>query len=170
MELLLFLAWVILVRLAELAMAARNARWLKQQGAVEYGRSHYPFIVALHTCFLLAMPLEYYLRPVHYPLQLFWLLLFLLLTALKALVIATLGRYWNTRIYRVPGAVAVRKGIYRYIRHPNYVIVVLEFIVIPMVFRLYITALVFSVLNAFMLWVRIRTENRVWAESGSGVK
>jgi methyltransferase len=160
MEFLLFLAWVLLVRLVELLWSARNERWLLRQGAIEYGRGHYPVIVALHTCFILALPLEYYLKggseALHWP----WLLVWLLLSVLKGIVIATLGYYWNTRIYRVPGSRPVNKGIYRYVRHPNYVIVVLELIVIPMCFHLYVTALVFSLLNALVLRVRVKEENK----------
>ena len=93
-----------------------------------------------------------------------FLLLFILLLTFKYWVLSSLGLYWNTRIYRVPGAIAVRKGPYKLFKHPNYVDVVLEIAVIPLVFHLYYTALIFSVLNAIMLFVRIRVENKVWAE------
>jgi methyltransferase len=79
-------------------------------------------------------------------------------------VIVSLGKYWNTKILRIPGMAPVTKGPYKYFRHPNYIIVVCEFIVVPLVFHLYSTAIIFSVLNAFMLSVRIREENRAWNE------
>jgi len=92
-----------------------------------------------------------------------FLLLFILLLLFKYWVLSSLGLYWNTRIYRVPGSVAVKKGPYKLFKHPNYVDVVLEIAIIPLVFHLYYTALIFSVLNAIMLSVRIKVENKVWA-------
>ena len=78
------------------------------------------------------------------------------------MVIASLGKYWNTKILRIPGMAPIKKGAYKYFTHPNYIIVICEFIVVPMVFHLYWTAVIFSALNAVILWIRIREENEAW--------
>jgi methyltransferase len=158
-----FIIFLVAQRITELYISKRNERWLLSQGAIEYGREHYPYIVALHTLFIVSLIVEYYLSGGH-PMSYVFLLLFILLLTFKYWVLSSLGLYWNTRIYRVPGAVAVRKGPYKLFKHPNYVDVVLEIAIIPLVFHLYYTALIFSVLNAIMLSVRIRVENKVWAE------
>lgn len=157
---ILFISFVVVQRLLELGIAGKNERWARSQGAVEYGQEHYPFIVALHTLFIVAMIAEYSLSRGQF--NLFVLILFLLLIALKIWVLSSLGKYWNTKILRVPGALVVRKGPYRWFKHPNYFIVVCEIIVIPMVFHLVYTAVIFTVLNALMLRVRIREEEKVW--------
>ena len=163
MYFIIFIAFLIFQRFTELYISKRNERWLLSQGAIEYGREHYPYIVALHTLFIVSLIVEYYLSGGQ-PMSYIFLLLFILLLTFKYWVLSSLGLYWNTRIYRVPGAVAVRKGPYKLFKHPNYVDVVLEIAIIPLVFHLYYTALIFSVLNAIMLLVRIRVENKVWAE------
>ena len=163
MYFIIFILFLITQRFTELYISKRNEKWLLSQGAIEYGREHYPYIVALHTLFIVSLIAEYYLsggRPVSYV----FLLLFIGLLIFKYWVLSSLGYYWNTRIYRIPGAVAVRKGPYKFFKHPNYVDVVLEIAIIPLVFNLYYTALIFSVLNAIMLSVRIRVENRVWTD------
>lgn len=159
MAFICFISFVILLRLAELYIAARNERRLRQEGAVEYGSAHYPAMVCLHAFFFVSLLAEYYLSgPYSYHTAI--IALYLLLVLLKAWVISSLGRFWNTRILRIPGAPLIAKGPYRFVKHPNYVIVIAEIIVIPMAFGLYRTAIVFSLLNAAMLYVRIRVENR----------
>jgi methyltransferase len=162
MYFIIFILFLIIQRFTELYISKRNEKWLLSKGAVEYGREHYPYIVALHTLFVISLIAEYYLtggKPISY----IFLLLFLLLLAFKYWVLSSLGTYWNTRIYRVPGAVAVKKGPYKLFKHPNYVDVICEIAIIPLVFHLYYTAVIFSVLNAIMLTVRIKVENKVWA-------
>jgi methyltransferase len=163
MYFIIFIAFLTTQRLVELYISKRNEKWLLSKGAVEYGRAHYPYIVALHTLFIISLIAEYYLvggKTTNY----WFLLAFMLLLLFKYWVLSSLGPYWNTRIYRVPGSVAVKKGPYRLFKHPNYVDVVCEIAIIPLVFHLYYTAVIFSVLNAVMLMVRIRVENRVWEE------
>ena len=163
MYFILVISFLVLQRLSELFVARRNERWLLQQGAIEYGQKHYRWIVLMHICFISSLIVEYLLRPdpvFYYPL----LICYLVLVAAKTWVIASLGRFWNTKIYRVPGVSAVRRGLYRYIRHPNYAIVVAEILIIPLIFGLYVTAVIFTLLNAIALSVRIKEENRVWAE------
>ena len=162
MYFIIFIAFLITQRFTELYISKRNERWLLSQGAIEHGREHYPYIVALHTLFVVSLIAEYYLSGGP-PMSRIFLLLFVLLLIFKYWVLSSLGLYWNTKIYRIPGAVAVRKGPYKWFKHPNYVDVVLEIAIIPLVFHLYYTALIFSVLNVIMLSVRIRVENKVWA-------
>lgn len=163
MYFIIFILFLITQRLTELAISKRNEKWLLAQGAIEYGREHYPFIVALHSLFIVSLIAEYYLtggQSISY----ICLALFILLLIFKYWVLSSLGTYWNTRIYRVPGAIAVKKGPYKLFKHPNYVDVVCEIAIIPLVFHLYYTAIIFSVLNAVMLSVRIKVENKVWAK------
>jgi methyltransferase len=164
---LIFLAvgLVGLQRLLELALSRRNERRLRARGAVERGRGHYPLIVALHALWLLSTLVEGVLRgpglPALWPIP---LTLFLLVQPLRYWAIFTLGGYWNIRILIVPGTKLVRRGPYRYLKHPNYVVVVVEILTFPLIFGAWITALVFSILNAALLYVRIREENRALAE------
>jgi methyltransferase len=153
------LGFVTLQRLAELRIADRNSRRLLQEGAVEYGRGHYPFIVALHMLWLAAL---WWWAPGQ-PIDLRLLVVFVLLQLGRVWVIATLGDRWTTRIIVKPGAPLIRSGPYRFLRHPNYFIVTLEIAVLPLVFGLGQIALIFSVLNAIILAVRIRAENRALA-------
>lgn len=160
---IIFILFLIAQRLTELYVSKKNEKWLLAQGAIEYGREHYPYIVALHTLFIVSLIVEYYVTGGH-PISYIALSLFILLLAFKYWVLSSLGTYWNTRIYRVPGAIGVKKGPYKIFKHPNYVDVVCEIAIIPLVFHLYYTAIIFSVLNAIMLSVRIRVENKVWAK------
>ncbi|QXV65158.1 hypothetical protein INP83_19085 [Mucilaginibacter sp. 21P] len=158
----IFIAFLICQRLSELYVSSRNEKWLLQHGAVEYGRDHYPYMVTMHTLFIISLIVEYNLRHEVFA-NYYFIALFVLLCCLKAIVIANLGTYWNTRIYRVPGTPPVATGIYKYIKHPNYIIVVIEIAVIPLAFGLYYTCFIFSLLNAAMLTVRIRKENEALA-------
>jgi methyltransferase len=162
MGFVLFISFFIAQRISELLVAKKNEKWLRAQGAIEYGKSHYSFIVLLHILFISSLITEYVLRAEAH-LDILFLILFFLLLSSKIWVITSLGKYWNTKIFRIPGAVPIKKGPYKLLKHPNYIIVVLEFIVVPLVFHLYFTAVVFSFLNTLMLWVRIREEEKVWA-------
>lgn len=158
----IFVTFLVLLRLGELVLARRNERWLLQHGAVEYGRGHYRYIVILHVLFFVSLITEYVLTSTGYysvPL----LVLYFLLLAFKAWVVFSLGRFWNTKILHISGYPLVRKGPYKFMKHPNYVIVIAEIALIPLIFHLYITAVVFTLLNAGMLYVRITEENRVLA-------
>ena len=158
----LFIGFIIAIRLAELVVARTNEKWARERGAVEYGKEHYPFIVALHVSFIVSLIVEYYFsRPVFF--DQYYLVIFLCLIALKVWVISSLGKYWNTKILRIAHVKLVKRGPYRFVKHPNYIIVVAEIAIIPLVFSLYYTAVIFSILNAFMLAVRIRVENKALA-------
>ena len=148
-------------RLIEVKVSNRNAKWSLEQGGTEYGRSHYPFMVVLHTVFLFACVGEvfYFEREV----GTLWLVLFTGLALgcqeLRWWCINTLGQRWNTRVIIVPNLPRVTGGPYRYVNHPNYVVVALEGIILPLVHQAWLTAICFTILNAGLMLVRIRCEN-----------
>jgi methyltransferase len=150
------LAFVTLQRLVELPLAHANTRRLLAAGGHEVGAAHYPWIVALHIAWLLTLWWVAPGRPIDIP----FLLLFLLIEAGRIWVLRTLGPRWTTRIIVVPGEQLVTTGPYRFVRHPNYLVVVGEIAVLPLVFGLWDVAIIFSLLNAAILTVRIRAENR----------
>lgn len=146
---------VALERLAELAVARRNTQRLLAAGAVEHGARHYPFVVAIHAAWLAALLLWV---PGDAPVRWIFLSPFILLQFARVWVIATLGPYWTTRIIVPPGAPTVRRGPYRWLRHPNYVIVAAEIALLPLAFGAWDVALLFSLANALVLSYRIRSE------------
>lgn len=157
------LGFVTLQRVGELWLAARNTRWLKARGGVEVGARHYPLLVMLHTAWLGVIWGMAWDRPVNLAL----LAVFVLLQALRVWVIVTLDGRWTTRIIVLPGEPLVRKGPYRFLSHPNYWVVVGEIAVLPLMFGLPVTALIFSALNAAVLAVRIRAENQALGRAGA---
>ena len=150
------LAFVTLQRLVELPIARANTSRLLTEGGHEVGAGHYPLIVALHAAWLLTLWWLAPGRPVDIP----FLLLFLLIEAGRVWVLRTLGNRWTTRIIVVPGETLVGSGPYRFVRHPNYLVVIGEIAVLPLVFGLWDIAIIFSALNAAVLTVRIRAENK----------
>lgn len=155
----LILGLVTAQRLGELVLARRNTRRLLAQGAHEVGAAHYPLIVALHAVWLLGLwYLAVYRVPAGQSVNLFWLLLFVVLQLARVWVIASLGGRWTTRIIILPGATLVRRGPYRFLSHPNYWVVAGELLVLPLVFGLAWYGLVFTLLNAAVMWIRIRAE------------
>ena len=148
------LALVTAQRLGELVYARFNEARLKKAGAIEHGASHYPLIVALHAAWLAGLwLLAGGIRP-HYG----WLSAFVLLQFARIWVLHTLGSRWTTRVFVLPDKAPIRTGPYRFLSHPNYAVVAAEIFVLPMAFGLVAYALVFSVLNALVLAVRIRAE------------
>jgi len=142
-------------RLAELAWARRNTRRLISAGAVEVGASHYPVLVVLHAAWLASLALSVDATTRLAP---WWLGLFGALQIGRLWVFLTLGRFWTTRVITLPQAPLVRHGSYRFLRHPNYVVVMLEIAVLPLAFGLPWQALIFSGLNGLLLWHRVRIE------------
>lgn len=163
MYFIIFISVFILQRLSELYISRQNEKWLLQNGAIEYGQSHYPYIVAMHTLFIISMIAEYILQG-GTPISYVFLGLFILVLLFKYWALSSLGKYWNTKIYRIPGVYPIKKGPYKLFKHPNYMEVICEIAIIPMVFNLYYTAIIFTVLNAVMLSIRISVENKVWAK------
>jgi methyltransferase len=147
-------------RIVELIISARNARWAFARGAIEAGRGHYPAMAAFHTLFIAACAAEALIFKRTFPGIVGWIALGGALTAqaLRYWAVATLGRRWNTRIIVVPGAAPVTGGPYRFVRHPNYVAVVIEMICVPMIYGCWITAVAFSAGNAMLLRFRIKAE------------
>lgn len=147
-------------RLAELVLAHRNTARLLRRGGVERGRAHYPLVVALHAAWLAALLLWVPSGVVpSWP----WLGLFLALQGARLWVIASLGPYWTTRVITVPGVELVRRGPYRFLRHPNYAVVAAEIAVLPLAFGAWPIALVFFLANAAILAWRIRVEEQALA-------
>ncbi|MGC8535979.1 MAG: isoprenylcysteine carboxyl methyltransferase family protein [Rhizomicrobium sp.] len=146
-------------RVAELFLARYNTARLLSRGAKEFAPAHYPLIVGLHIAWLGGLWLLAWDRPVCWV----WLTLFAILQVLRVWVLVTMGDRWTTRIVVLPGAALVKSGPYRVIRHPNYVVVIGEIAVLPLAFGLIWYALVFSVLNAMVLSVRIAAENAALA-------
>jgi methyltransferase len=148
---------VAIQRLVEIQYANRNTKALLAQGGVEAGRAHYPLIVALHAAWLVAILLALPREPaISWPL----IAIFVVLQAARIWVIASLGPYWTTRIIVVKDAPLVRRGPYKFVRHPNYLVVALEIVVLPLAFGEVWVALLFSILNASVLFLRIREEER----------
>ncbi len=151
---------VALQRLAELVYAQRNARRLLAAGGVEHGAGHYPLFVALHGAWLVAL---FVLVPADAPADWALLGLYGLLQLGRLWVIASLGGRWTTRVIVVPGAPLVTRGPYRFLRHPNYLVVALEIPVLPLAFGAWQIALGFGLANLALLAQRIRIEQRALA-------
>lgn len=161
-------SFLIVQRLAELGFAQWNTARLRAAGGIEFGAAHYPLMVALHGFWLLGLWMLGHDRSVD-PI---WLVVFILLQAGRLWVIASLRSRWTTRVIVLPGAAPVARGPYRWLRHPNYLIVILEIAVVPLALRLPLFALVFSLANAALLATRIRVENQAlaWASKAAQPK
>jgi methyltransferase len=157
----LLVALIVVQRLIELAIARVNTRRLRAAGGIEHGAAHYPLIVALHAAWLASLivfvPAGAVIDPV-------LLGVFVALQLGRVWVLTTLGRYWTTRIVTVPGVPLVRRGPFRLVRHPNYLIVAAEIVVVPLIAGAWELALVFGLANAAVLAWRIRIEDRALAE------
>jgi len=149
------IALVVLQRAGELVLANRNTQRLKAQGAVEIGAEHYRLIVLLHMAWLMAV---LWLLPAPLVIYWGWIVVFVLLQAARVWVIVSLGPYWTTRIISVPGVPLVKRGPYRFLRHPNYLVVAGEILVLPLAFGEIWVAILFSFANAAVLYWRIRQE------------
>jgi methyltransferase len=152
--------FVTLQRISELVIAQINTRALMAGGAVEFGRSHYPVMVLMHASWLAVLWGTVGGAPVNLPL----LAVFGVLQAMRIWVLATLGRRWTTRIIVPQNEPVIVSGPFRFVRHPNYFVVIAEIAVLPLIFGLVWVAVLFSALNAAMLWVRIRAENAAYAD------
>ena len=161
----LLVAVVGLERIAELVVSKRNLAWSRARGGVEFGSGHYPAMVILHTGLLLCCLAEVFWLDRPFLPMLGWPMLAVVIAAqaLRWWCIATLGQQWNTRVVVVPGAPRVTGGPYRLMSHPNYIAVIVEGIALPLVHSAWITACVFTVLNAVLLTTRINTENAALA-------
>jgi len=154
------LALVACQRIAELRLSRGNAGKAFARGGVEHGRRHFPAMAALHAAFLCSCALEVVLLRRPFPGALGWIALcvFALAQAVRYWAIASLGDRWNVRVIVVPGEQRIVRGPYRFLRHPNYLAVAMEMVALPLVHGAFLTAIVFSTLNAAVLRLRIRVE------------
>ena len=159
------LVFIVVQRLAELGWSARNVRRLKAAGGVEVGRRHYPLFVALHGAWLAAL---IGLAPADAPLNWPMFALFVALQLGRLWVMLSLGRYWTTRVITLSGAPLVRRGPYRLVRHPNYLVVVGEIAVVPLIVGAWPIAIAFTALNLLLLRHRIAVEERALADRRLG--
>ncbi|MEE4495628.1 isoprenylcysteine carboxyl methyltransferase family protein [Streptomyces sp. BE230] len=157
-------------RLAELAVALRNTRWALGRGGTESGRGHYPAMVALHTALLVGCLAEAGLADRPFAPLLGWTMVAVVVAAqaLRWWCIRTLGHRWNTRVIVVPGLPLVTGGPYRLLRHPNYVAVAAEGIALPLVHGAWVTAVLFTALNAALMAVRVRCEEAALTSAPAG--
>lgn len=151
----MFLAFIIAQRLGELVLAKKNTAALLERGAQEHGSWHYPIMVGMHTFWVVCLLVLGYAQEVNF----FWLAIFAILQIFRVWILTSLGERWTTRII-VLDEPLVLAGPFKYFRHPNYMLVVAEIFVAPMVLGLWQMAIVFSILNAMMLFVRIREEEK----------
>ena len=158
--------WIFIIilafqRISELLLAKRNERIVRSKGAIEYDKKGYLVIVVMHITFFISFILEYFF--LSRGLNQYWIVLltiFICTQFLRYWAISSLGYYWNTKILITPGSKPVQAGPYKYIKHPNYLAVVIEIAVIPLIFSCYITAVLFSLVNLILLKRRIRIEEK----------
>ena len=157
---LIFMLFVIIQRLVELRIARNNERWMKNRGGVELASDHYKWFLILHTFFFLAVLIEVYVQSLHHAItpNWFFLWLFILTQVGRVWCIASLGRFWNTKVIVLPNVVLLKKGPYRWLRHPNYIIVLIELFIIPVMFHAYFSAVIFPTLHILLLTIRIPAE------------
>lgn len=161
-----FICMIVIQRGVELIIAKRNERQLKKNGAIEFGAGHYPWMVLLHTGFLTVLIIEVItLNRELSSFWILWLILFVLAQMGRLWVIQTLGKHWNTKIIVLPNSEVIVKGPYKYVRHPNYLIVATEILIISLLFNAFITAIIFSLLNAWMMSIRIPLEEEALKEN-----
>lgn len=150
---------IIIQRIVELGIAKRNEKWVKKRGAVEVGHKHYKWFIIVHTLFFMVMLLEIWIRksfavPINYLL----LTIFILAQLARIWCLVSLGKHWNTKILVIPDQPLIKKGPYKYVKHPNYIIVGVELLVIPLLFHAYVTAILFPILHLILLKIRIPQE------------
>jgi methyltransferase len=157
----LILGVVTLQRAGELVVSRYNTSRLLARGAVEIASGHYPWIVTVHAAWLVSL----WSVGRDQPVNAVALCGYVVLQGLRFWVIRTLGSRWTTRIIALPDQPLVSAGPYRFLSHPNYAVVAGEIAVLPLALGLPLLAIVFTILNAAVLAVRIRAENRALATS-----
>jgi methyltransferase len=157
---------IIVQRLVELYIANRNRKWMINQGGYEVGQEHYIYLVLLHATFFISIIAE--VNYMERSLAFWWYVpfaVFCITQGIRIWCLFSLGRFWNTRIVILPGAKVVAKGPYRFLRHPNYLIVITEILVIPLIFQAYFSSVIFTLLNALVLYIRIPYEEKALQEA-----
>ena len=160
------ITFVVAQRLVELIIAKRNEKVLKKKGAIEVGEEHYKWIILLHVLFFASLIVEVYVRHIQFT---YWsfvpLALFIAAQSLRLWSLYTLGEFWNTKIIVLPGESVIASGPYRYLKHPNYLVVAIEIFTLPLMFHAYFTMIAFSLLNALVIvMIRIPDEEKALAE------
>lgn len=158
---IIFYCMIVFQRLIELLIAKRNEKWMKARGALEFGQAHYRVMVLIHVLFLLLFFVE--VISFNKTISSAWpilLTLFFITQAGRIWALKSLGRFWNTKIIVLPHASITKRGPYRYLKHPNYVIVIIEILVIPLMFKAYFTFALFTLLNIIILSIRIPAEEQ----------
>lgn len=154
--------FVLASRIVELIIARENERWMKKRGAIEIGGEHYKWFIFVHSLFFISLLIEVismnHIKMIPFNTMLF--MIFLLAQGGRVWCIYSLGRFWNTKIIVLPKVSLIKKGPYKYVRHPNYIIVFIELLVIPLMFQAYITALLFPFFHLILLTIRLPEEER----------
>lgn len=159
---LLFLSFVVMQRLLELHIAKKNECWMKARGGIEVANNHYKWFMLLHIAFFIAVFFEVYGQSLQQSIapNWFFLGLFTLVQIGRVWCILSLGRFWNTKIIVLPNVVLMKKGPYRWIKHPNYIIVLVELFIIPIMFHAYYSAVIFPIMHVLLLTIRIPAEEK----------
>ncbi|MFJ5715795.1 isoprenylcysteine carboxyl methyltransferase family protein [Neobacillus sp. NPDC093127] len=157
----LLIGFIAIQRVVELFIAKRNEIWMKRQGAVEFGNKHYKYMVFMHLLFFITLCSEKILlnRGLS-PIWPIFLAIFILAQFIRGWAISSLGKFWNTKILVLKHALVIRKGPYRFLKHPNYFVVATELLVVPLLFNAFYTALLFSIFNFMILSIRIHEEEK----------
>lgn len=162
---LILVGFISLQRIVELRIAKSNEKWMKKRGAIEFGEKHYRYMVTMHALFFIFLSCEkIFMNLGLSPLWGILIIVFLIAQLLRIWAIASLGRFWNTKIIVLRNANVIRKGPYRFIRHPNYFVVAVELAVVPLLFNAYFTASLFTILNIIVLRIRIPEEEQALRE------
>ena len=164
-SILIFVATMI-ERVIEIFVSQKNTQWSLSRGGVEYGANHYKWMVLMHASFFVCMVTEYLIFGNNLPpfVHVLAILLAVFCQGLRWWIIVTLGRQWNTRVIVVPGLDRIRIGPFQYVDHPNYIVVAAEIFILPLIFGSWRTSLVFSILNAQMMRIRLGVENQALKE------
>lgn len=161
-----FFLFLVVQRLCELVIARRNEKWMKERGGLERGEEHYKYFVFLHLLFFLSILTEVFLlKRIVIPFQPAFFIVFLLAQIARIWCIQSLGKFWNTKVIVLPDFPLVKRGPYRYIKHPNYIIVGIELFVIPLLFGAIITSVIFPFLHIVLIkYIRLPVEERALEE------
>ena len=159
---IIFIIFLLLQRLFELYIAKRNEKWMLERGAVEFGQVHYKWFVLMHILFFISIITEVVFHSFQQEINISWIFvwLFIMMQLARIWCIGSLGRFWNTKIIVLENVILIKKGPYRWVRHPNYIIVLIELFVIPFMFHAYFTAIIFPTLHILLLMVRIPEEEK----------
>ncbi|WP_430785626.1 isoprenylcysteine carboxyl methyltransferase family protein [Virgibacillus flavescens] len=158
----IIIAFLVCQRVAELIIARKNEAWMLLQGGVERGGNHYKWFVILHILFFISIITEVLLSDTRLEaINPFLFGIFILTQIARVWCISSLGKFWNTKVIILPGSTLRSSGPYRFVKHPNYLIVGIELFIIPLLLGALYTAIIFPFLHIFILlkW-RLPVENQ----------